>query len=379
MDIKDARAKIDAIDDQITQLFVERMSVVDEIAKIKSESNLPTINGLREREVVVRQTSKMPDDIKLFGKQLYQTLFGVSKAYQSQKVVNDSKIVQEIKNAVKDGLPDFPTAASVACQGVAGAYSQIAADKMFGIANISYFKDWNGVFNAVEKGFCQYGVLPIENSSVGSVNEVYDLMRKHDFHIVKCYKMRVSHYLLAKRGVELKDVKEIFSHEKAVAQCKEFLKTCNAKVTICDNTALAAKMVAESERTDVACISSRECADIYGLGVVVPNVHDADNNFTRLIAIAKDLKVFKGANKISIMANLPHEAGSLNTILTKFSTLGLNLTKLESRPILNSAFEFAFYFDIEADVMKQEVQNLIAELESTCEKLVFLGSYEEKY
>ena len=379
MKLEDLRGKIDTIDDMIASLYVRRMGVAKEIGTVKAENNIATESTLREKEILNRVTADMPEDIKLFAKQIFCALFDTSKAYQSSVSNVNSDIVAEIKEALAQGKVSFPTSAVVACQGVSGAYSSIAADKMFALSNNLYFKDFSGVFNAVEKGLCEYGVLPIENSSVGSVNAVYDLMRLHKFYIVRSFKLRVKHYVLGNGGADLKNIKEIISHEQALNQCAKYIKSLgDIKITVCDNTALAAKLVAESGREDIACISSRECAGIYGLSILAPNVQDNDGNYTRFIAISKKLQVFEDANKISIMVNVPHEVGSLNKLLNKFSTQGLNLTKLESRPMPNSAFEFVFYFDFEAKIDSPQVQNLLGELENTCDRFVFLGSYSEK-
>lgn len=378
MEIKDLRQSIDAIDDQIASLYVERMAIAKKIGEYKVQNKLCVGDSSRERDIVNRVTKDMPEELKLYGKQLFESLFNTSKAYQTRFVEIDSKIITEVKKALMEGVQPFPTSASVACQGVAGAYSQIATDRMFPIADILYFKDWDAVFKAVERGLCEYGVLPIENSNAGSVNAVYDLMRKHNFYIVKSIKLRIQHYLMSKSGTEIGDIKEIYTHEQAVAQCSEFLKALpNVKVTVCDNTAKSAELVASSDRRDIACICSHDCAGIYGLNIVEPNVQNNDNNYTRFIAIAKELKLYENATKISIMANLPHEAGSLNKVLNRFASLGLNLTKLESRPMSNTSFEFAFYFDVVARIEQPEVQNLLAEMENTCDKFVFLGAYEE--
>ena len=377
MQLEDLRKEIDAIDDQIAALYVNRMAVAKKVGELKAEKGLHTENSLREKEIINRVTDVMSDDIKLFGKQIFEGLFDTSKAYQLRFAAPNGKTVNAIKSAVDEGAA-FPVSATVACQGVEGAYSSIAAGKLFDLSKNMYFKDFEGVFSAVEKGLCEYGVLPIENSSVGSVNAVYDLMRKHCFYIVKSIKLRVQHHLLAPAGAELSGIREVFSHEQAIGQCKAFLSANpQIKVTVVPNTALGAKMVAESGRKDVACIASRECGGIYGLRTVVANLQDNENNYTRFIAISKRLRVFEGADKISITLNLPHETGSLNKLLNKFSTLGLNLTKLESRPIGNTSFEFAFYFDFEADIRRPEVQSLIGELDAQSEMFTFLGSYKE--
>ncbi len=376
--LQELRGSIDAIDDQIAKLFVERMVIAKEIGKHKAKSNKVVADGVREREIISRVTKDMSEEIKLYGKQLFDELFSLSKAYQTRFVMQNSKLISEVRTVLEEGVEAFPSSATVACQGVAGAYSQIATDRMFPIADILYFKDWDAVFKAVEKGLCEFGVLPIENSNAGSVNAVYDLMRKHNFYIVKSIKLRIQHYLLAKSGTETKDIKEIITHEQAVSQCSEFIKNLgNVKITVCENTAKAAELVADSERSDVACICSHDCAGIYGLSILETNVQNNENNYTRFIAIQKKLKIYENADKISIMANLPHEAGSLNKVLNRFASLGLNLTKLESRPMSNTSFEFAFYFDVTAKIEQVEVQNLLAELEKSCDKFVFLGAYTE--
>lgn len=378
MSIDKIREEIDVIDDEIAKLYIRRMAAAREIGIEKAKKNIAAENTEREKSIISRVTKDMPEDIKLYAKQVYNTLFCTSKAYQSRLVSGNSPVKNQIDKALADGVKPFPVSATVACQGVAGAYSQIAADKIFDIADVVYVRDWDAVFNAVEKGLCEFGVLPVENSTAGSVNAVYDLMRKHKFYIARSVKIKIRHCLLAKKGTDIKDITEIFSHEQAIKQCAGLIKSLNGvKITVCDNTALAAKEVSASGRTDVACIASRECAGIYGLSVIRDNVQDSDGNYTRFIAISKQLQIYRNATKISVTVNIPHEAGSLNRILNRFSTLGLNLTKLESRPMGNTPFEFAFYFDFEAGIEMSEVRNLIAELDNTAENFVFMGSYEE--
>lgn len=378
MDLQDVRKRIDVIDDEIAKLYANRMELALDVAKAKAESGTPVENLERERQILSRVASAMPDEIKLYGKQVFGTMFETSKAYQYSVLNVDSPIKNEIRAAIESGVKPFPIQASIGCQGVEGAYSCIAADKMFEIPSISCFRTWEGVFSAVEHGMCEFGVLPIENSTVGSVIGVYDLMKKHKFHIARSYKLRIKHCLLAKYGVELKDIKEVVSHEQALAQCNGFLKQLGGvKITKCENTGIAAQMIADRERYDVACIASKECASLYGLKILQSDINDSNSNYTRFIAINKQLKVYDGANRISIAANLAHEAGSLNRLLNKFSALGLNLTKIESRPIADSPFEFKFYFDFEADVRDSAVQNLIAEIANKAEDFEFLGAYEE--
>jgi chorismate mutase/prephenate dehydratase len=204
-------------------------------------------------------------------------------------------------------------------------------------------------------------------------------MKEHKFYIVKSIRISVAHNLVVNKDTKMSDIKEIISHEQALTQCKRYLEQFpNVKITAVANTAVAAKTLAESGRKDIAAISSRECADLYGLKLLETNVQDSDNNYTRFILIAKNMEFYKGANKISIMTTLPQNTpGSLNKLLSKFSNLGINLTKLESRPIVGSSFEFMFYFDFECDIKKNGVQNLLIELDNSTEQFTFLGAYEE--
>lgn len=376
--LKDLREQIDKIDDQIVALYRERMTISKKVAQEKNKTGKGVTNYLREKEILNRVTETVDDDIKAYTKQVFETLFDTSKAYQLRYIDGMSRSRDMIERALSNSETPFPPKAYVACQGTVGAYSNIATEKLFSLSNIMYFKNFEGVFNAVEKGLCKYGVLPIENSIAGSVNAVYDLMREHNFHIVKSIKLRIQHSVLAKKGVKLEDIKEIISHEQAINQCAKFIKSLgDVKVTVCPNTAIGAKMVAESDRRDVACIASRECAGIYDLELIKANVQNADNNYTRFICISKELEIYKGADRISIMMTVPHESGSLNKILNKFSTLNLNLTKLESRPLENTSFEFMFYFDFEADLKDKEILNLITELDNEAQDFIFLGNYSE--
>lgn len=372
------RNDIDAIDSQIAELFRKRMETSLDIARYKKENNIPVLNSSREKEVLHKVSEQVGEPFDGYARFLFNTIFEASRSCQNNYWAKESDLALEIREALENTPKLFPNKAVVACQGVPGAYSQAACEKLFEVPSIMYFNSFEGVFNAVEKGLCRYGILPIENSSYGSVGAVYDLMQNYNFHIVKSLRLRVSHNLMAKAGTKLSDVREIFSHEQAIGQCGEFLKSLkDVKVTVCENTALAAKMVAESDRTDVAAISSKECLDLYGLELLKNQIQVSDNNYTRFICISKKLEIYPGSNRISLILSLPHVPRSLYHTIAKFSALGINLTKLESRPIPGSDFEFMFYFDLEASVYSQELINLLCELDNQPETFVFLGSYIE--
>ncbi len=377
MELKNLRNQIDETDKQIVELFAKRMDIAAEIALCKKEANAPVLNTQREREVLTHVCDLAPEDYKDYTRVLFSMLMGLSRSYQHKITSGPSKLEQAIHAALENTPKMFPEQAVIACQGVEGAYSQIAAEKLFSAPNIMYFNSFESVFSAVEKGLCQYGVLPLENSTAGSVNKVYDLMRSRDFYIVKSARVHVSHTLLAKPGVKLEEIKEIFSHEQAINQCDEFLSGLKGvKVTPCENTAMAAKMVANSDRSDVAALSARQCAALYGLNILSESVNNA-HNYTRFICISKKPEIYPGADRTSLMMVVPHRPGSLYSVLSQFFTLGINLTKLESRPIPGRDFEFMFYFDIDASVYSPKLAQLICELEGQSEEFKYLGSYME--
>ncbi len=377
MEIKDLRNNIDRIDAELVKLFQERMETAAQIAKYKQENNMPVFNREREREVINKVTSTVSPELEGYTKTLYQTIFNLSRSYQKKLIKPRSPVSKMIEDVTNHTPCERPERAIVACQGVEGAYSQLACDKMFAYPTIFYCRGFEDVFKAVDSGFCRYGVLPVENSTAGTVNKVYDLMEKYKFYITHSLKLFIRHSILAPEGVELSDIKEIFSHEQAINQCSEFINSLGIKVTVCENTAVAAKMVAESGRKDCASIGSKDGAALYGLKVLKSGIQNTDNNYTRFICISKNPEIYPGAKKTSFMMTIPHEPGSLYNILSRFAALGLNMTKLESRPIPGSNFEFMFYFDIDASVYSENLKALFSELENDAEKFSYLGSYTE--
>ena len=377
MSLDELRKQIDEIDDKISELYVKRMEVCKQIGIEKANIGSAVNVSEREKAVINRITNGKSDDMKRYLKLLYDTVFFQSKNYQGKFVKANSDTATALRDILATERKSFPVSATVACQGVKGAYSGEATEKLFDISDVTYFKTFEGVFNAVDKGLCEYGVLPIENSNAGSVSQVYDLMKKYNFYIVKSVRVQISHALCCKKGVKLSEIKTVYSHGQALMQCAEHLKNLGVKTIEVENTAVAAKMVAESDDRSIAAICSNACAEIYNLCTLERAMQDNGNNFTRFICISKNLKVFKGADKISVMTSLANKSGSLNKMLSRFSALGLNLTKLESRPIANSQFEFMFYFDFEGDIESDDVLNLLGELENSSDKFVFLGSYKE--
>ena len=375
--LEEIRGQIDQIDRQMVDLFKARMEAAAQVAEYKAERGLPVLDTGRERALLSKIGDQAGEELADYAQSVYRTILAASRSYQNGKMGRGSRVHDGIREALNATPKLFPQRPTVACQGIEGAYSQIACDRLFKSPNITYVQTFDHVFKAVESGMCQYGILPIENSTAGSVKAVYDLMIRHNFYIVRSARLKISHNLLAKPGTRLEDVREVFSHEQAINQCAGYLSGLNVKVNIVENTAVASRMVSQSDRTDVAALSSRFCAELYGLQALQENVQDQDNNYTRFICISKTPEIYPGADRTSLMMTLPHKPGSLYNVLAKFYALNINLQKLESRPLPSREFEFMFYFDIEASVYAPEMEQLFRDLEADSEKMRYLGTYNE--
>ena len=378
MSLDELRKQINDIDDKLVGLFTQRMDVAAQIADYKKANKLPIYVPAREREILQDVAEKAGPEMANYTRVLYSMLFELSRSYQQKRNTKETELYQKITDYIENTPKLFPQAAMVACQGVEGAYAQIACERIFKAPLIMYFKSFDAVFNAIEQGLCQYGILPIENSTAGSVKKVYDLMIHHNFSIVKTFRLKIDHNLLVNNGAKLSDIREIYSHEQAINQCSEFLKgLSNVNIIPVENTAVAANMVAQSGRTDVAAISSRTCEELYGLTCIAASIQDEGNNRTRFICISKNLEIYPGSDKTSIMMILSHKPGSLYKVLARMYTLGINVIKLESRPIPDRDFEFMFYFDLETSIYSEEFVQLMCELDDLCEEFKYLGSYTE--
>ena len=378
MELSDYRKQIDSIDDDICRLFQKRMEVVNAIGEFKRENEIPVNASSREREVLARISKQLPENLEGFGRVLYRSIFDVSKAYEAMYKEKDSPLYKAVSNLINADPAPFPKRAVVACQGREGAYSQIAAEKLFEVPEIMFNNTFEGVIRMVTDGLCEYGILPIENSTAGSVNEIYDLLIKYNVHIVRSTRVRVDHQLLAAKGAKLKDIKTIYSHPQAINQCSHYLSNLKGvEIIPFDNTAMAAQRVSKDATRTSASISSKSCIDLYNMEVLAQDIQNFDSNHTRFICIAKDARIYPGANRTSIMMVVSHKPGTLFSVLSKFNATGANLVKLESRPIPGRDFEFMFYFDIELSIYDKKFASLISELDHCGEQFKYFGTYQE--
>ncbi len=378
MELSDYRKKLDSIDDEMLDLFIQRMKLSSEIAEYKRENSLPVLDLRREKEKLARIEEISSEEYSDYCFTLFSMIMSLSRSRQNQLLRRGSNETAAIEKSIRETPPLFPEKAIVACQGVEGAYSGIACEKLFKKPSIFYFSTFEAVFSAVEKGLCRYGVVPVENSTAGSVNAVYDLMNRHDFRIVRSVRIKVDHNLLVRPGTKKEEIKEIYSHGQALSQCAGFLQSFpNAKIIPCENTAVAAKMVAESKEPGVAALSSRDCSKLYGLEVLMSSVQDSDDNYTRFICISKNLEIYPGADHTSLMMVVRDEPGALCGVLSRLYALGINIHKLESRPIPGRNWEYMFYFDLDASVYSPKFIQLMGELDEMSESYEYLGSYIE--
>lgn len=378
MDLNDYREQIDQIDDQMLDLFLKRMDVSTSIAEYKKAHDLPILNRQREREIL-RDVSEKCGPMDLYGRRFVSNLMELSKAYQAEQLNKPTKLIETIENSRLPASAVFPRDGIVALQGVEGSYSQEAAERLFPRGDLRFKTTFADVFDAVENGEVQYGIVPIENSSYGSVRDVYALLQERDVHITRAVRINVRHELLAAPGTKLRSIKEIISHDQAIGQCDKYLKSLgpDVKITKAVNTAMAAKLVAEADRTDLAAIASHEAGQVYGLKSLKSDIMDSENNYTRFIVIRKEPAVYPGAQRISLILSTEHRAGALYDVIAAVSANDINMVKLESVPIVGTDFEFGFFIDLEASVWEPNVLGLLAYLERTTDFFKYLGNYPE--
>lgn len=377
MDLNEIRNEINAIDDALCSLFVKRMQLSGEVAEVKRQSGKKVFDPARENAIIERLTQDLSSIDAEAVAELYQSIFAISRKKQHRLLQKDSELTQTLRNLIKNPT-ELPDTVDVACQGTDGAYSSIACRKLFANPSTLFFENFESVFKSVKFGLSKYGVLPFENSIYGSVVEVYEKLCNSDVYVVKSVKLPIHHTLLVKKGTILADIREIYSHPQAIGQCGQFLGSLkNVCVTKCLNTALAARMVAESDRTDVAAIASEICAENFGLEILKKDIQNSSTNYTYFYCISKDLEVLEGANKAAFMFNVANEKGSLADVLSKFSLKNINLTKIESQPIAGRDFEFMFYAEADITGKTEEILSLFTELEEELSFFRFIGIYPE--
>ncbi len=370
--LAEVRKEIDEIDRKLLPLFLKRMQCSEKVAALKREAGAPVLNAGREQEILAGVREK-GGDYGTEAEALYRSIMSISRMRQ-HKLLSGGEELRVLEREASRVMPERPE--MVVCQGVEGAYSHQAALSFFGEAPISFAPTWKQVFEDVKAGRAQFGVLPVENSAAGSVTGVYDLILRYRFFIVGAEAVRVEHCLAA--ADRETPVTAVVSHPQALSQCAEYLESHGLKAVEYSNTAAAAKYVAEQKPKGVAALCSREAARQYRLSILEENVQDEKDNTTRFVIISKEPIFPENAEKISLCFSLPHTPGALHTVLARFALCGLNMTKIESRPIPDKAFTYDFYLDFTGNIHETEALNLICALHDELPRFSFLGNYCER-
>lgn len=369
MDLTQCRQQIDEIDHELLRLFSERMNVVKQVANYKQQHQLPIFHPGREQEIIADKMKQAPEEIKEYVKSFFVNLMETSKCYQLG-VIDQKRSVEFVEGTVQGTAQT-----KVLCQGSLGAYQHIAAKQLFPASEILFCKSFGDVFEQVQNGQADYGLVPLENSTGGTVSDVYDLLSQYDLPINLMYKLKIEHCLAAKQKLALEDITDVYSHYQSFRQCSELFKQYPAMETHeYPNNAFAAKLVAESEG-NIAAICSEECARLHHLEILKTNVQNSADNYTRFIVLSKTMLTNDDCNEMSICVRIPNQAGELNKLLTKFSLYSINMTKIESRPIGDKDFSVLFYISFQGNSKERKVLELIHDLQYNYDFFKLLGTY----
>ena len=373
--LEELREQLDQIDDKIAELYEKRMEVCAQVGEYKIKAGKKVFDRQREKEKLADVASKVKGEFNRKGiQELYQQLMSMSRKLQYQQLVSAGALGR---------LPFIPVDsldkenARVVFQGTEGAYSQAAMQQFFGPdVNSFHVRTFREAMEAIEEGSADYAVLPIENSSAGPVNEMYDLLDEFENYIVAETILPVVHTLSGLPGAKLSDIRRVYSKAEALMQTSRFLEDHSdwQKISVV-NTAIAAKKVLNDQDISQGAVCSAYAAKVHGLSVLVEEINDDPDNCTRFIVVTNQKVYLKNASKISIRFELPHQSGSLYGILSHFIYNDLNMTKIESRPIKGKQWEYRFFVDFEGNMEDGAVKNAIRGLREEARNLKILGNY----
>ena len=374
-DLLELRDEIDRIDSDIVALYEKRMQISQEVAEFKISTGKPVFDKEREQSKLDTLVQKVDKDFLKKGiAELFEQIMSMSRKRQYQLLTEHG--LAEKTDFVEVEKLDYKNA-RIVFQGTEGAYSQLALKEYFGNHTDSWHVDtWRDAMEAIKNGEADYAVLPIENSSAGIVSENYDLMVESDNCIVGEQIIRIDHALLALKDAKMEDITDIYSHPQALMQCSRYLDAHREwEKHSCKNTAMASQKVKEDGKIHKAAIASKLNAKIYGLQVLEEAIQDNKDNYTRFIIVTGQKIFEKNAKKISICFEIPHESGSLYHKLSHFIYNGLNMNKIESRPVQGKAWEYRFFVDFDGNLNDAAVQNALRGLKEETIRLKILGNY----
>ncbi len=377
-ELKQLRDEIDVIDRQIAALLQQRMGVTERVGQYKVRNNMQVLDESREQQVLAAKAG-LSDDPAMQSAltTLFETIMSLSRKQQRKLVQeNDEWYDRYLEDRAQTRTP-LPTP-KVLYQGEQGAYTEEATVRFFGEdVQRDRVNTWDEIFLALKDGRADYGVLPIENNSTGSINQVYDLLARYGAHIVGEQTVKVEHCLMAPKGATLDTITDVYSHQQGLLQCDDYVKNhpeWDSHTML--NTAIAAKAVAESGNITKAAIGSKRAAALYGLDILAENINFNAENYTRFVVVSPDMELREGANKISALFTLPHKSGTLHRIMTVFAVAGLNMMKLESRPVMGKSWEYLFFVDFSGNLSDSNMDGVIRELTQTASGFRVLGNYK---
>lgn len=373
--LQELRQQLDEVDDQIVKLYEQRMSICEQVGEYKVAAGRKVLDRQREKEKLQDVAEKTESPFNKKGiQELYQQLMSMSRKLQYRQLVKAGALGR-LPFIEIDSLK--AQEARIVFQGTEGAYGQAAMKNYFGDnCNCYHVQTFRDAMEAIEEGAADYAVLPIENSSAGSVNEMYDLLVEFENYIVGETIIPIRHTLAGLPGGSISDIEKVFSKAEALMQTSHFLgeHTGWQQISVA-NTAAAAKKILEDQDRSQAAVCSEYAASVYGLKVLEDRINDENNNSTRFIVITNQKVFLKGASKISICFELPHESGSLYHLLSHFIYNDLNMTRIESRPIEGRSWEYRFFIDFEGNLEDAAVKNAIRGLREESRSLKILGNY----
>lgn len=376
-DLETLRKEIDRIDAELLPLFLRRMDVCREVAEYKRSVNMPVLDREREQQVLQNKLDRLED--KSRGPEVYEffsCLMSISRDAQNRALAAERKELSLPPELLTVREPVSNPRAVY--QGTAGAYSEEALVQYFGEdSNRFAVKTWEDACEAVTGQKADYAVLPIENSYTGSIADVMDLLGQYNLFIAGETDVSVRHCLLAPQGATPDTIRTVYSHEQGLRQCNAFLK--QMKNIVCEtfpNTAVSAKYVAEHGDVTKAAIASKRTAKLYGLQVLAEDINQSATNTTRFVVVAAHPELNPDCNKISAAFTLPHESGTLHRVLSAFAQGGLNLLKIESRPIRERNFEYRFYVDYTGNLLDEHVKAVTENVIGQTLDFKLLGNYK---
>ena len=374
MDLGDLRKQIDSVDEQIVSLYEERMDICKHVAEVKIETGKKVFDREREKEKIARVKSLTHNDFNRTGiGELFEQIMSMSRKLQYQLLAEKGSMGRLPFIGV-DSLED--DRGRVVFQGAEGAYSQAAMHQYFGEEVNSFHVDtFRDACCAIEEGSADFAVLPIENSTAGIVNEIYDLLVEFENYIVGEQIIRIEHCLLGVPGTRMEDIRTVFSHPQSLMQSARFLAEHDWKQISLPNNAFAARKVAQEGDCTQAAIASEYAGKVYGLEVLKKPVNQSETNSTRFIIITNQKIFRKDAKKVSICFEIPHESGSLYHMLSHFIYNNLNMTKIESRPIEGRNWEYRFFIDFDGNLADSAVKNALRGLRDEARNMKILGNY----